>query len=79
MKPKKKWLRKPACNSSTSQEKAGFITYSTYECCMTGGFENHPLPPESGKMGARRSGFFSDLPKRPRALHFLGAILPAND
>jgi hypothetical protein len=25
---RKKWLRKPACNSSTSQEKAGFITYS---------------------------------------------------
>lgn len=29
-----RWLRKPTCNPSMSQEKAGFIAYSTYnEAC----------------------------------------------
>ena len=31
MESEKKWLRKPACNPPISQDKAGFVTYSTYE------------------------------------------------
>ncbi len=50
MKLEKKRLRKPACNPPISQEKAGFITYSTYESRVVDGFKNHELPIESSNL-----------------------------
>jgi hypothetical protein len=49
MKPGKKRLTKPACNQPISQEKAGFVTYSTYDCCAVSGTRERALPLESMK------------------------------
>ena len=44
MKSEKKWMRKPQYNPPISQDKAGFVTYTTYNCSIerVGGFYRLP-------------------------------------